>query len=74
MLSASRITPGIASGATLPKLKAPGIAIGASEAGLVAIDQRHADAAPQQMPGRADADNAGADHDDGVVFALTHAS
>ena len=72
MLSASRITPGIASGATLPKLERAGIAVGAAPARLVAIDQRHVGAAAREMPGRADADDAGADHDDGVAFVPAH--
>ena len=72
MLSASRITPGIASGATLPELNGAGIAIRASAARLVAIDQRHVGATTQKMPGRADPDNAGADHDDGVASVSAH--
>jgi hypothetical protein len=74
MPNASRITPGIASGATLPKTQSARIAIGASEPGLVAIDQRHVDAATQQMPGVQTPTMPAPTTTTVSLFALTHAA
>ena len=49
-----------------------GIAEGAAASRLIAIDQRHAGAAAQELPGRADADDARTDHDDGVAPVSSH--